>query len=205
MSLTSTITHSKPFYVAAGAGDLVVKTARDLPSRLQPSRLVVVKVRPSDVVTAVSALQSEVVALPAKAQSAAVTAAVGTVDRADAAYGELVRRGRRVVGRIRRQQATQDLTSDASTTVRRTKTAARTAAAGASETTSAAKGTVTTAKKSAGAATRSTRTAAKRTSTTARKRTATTRKAATSATRSAGTTTRTARKAVRTGAAKVGT
>jgi len=205
MSLTSTITRSKPFYVVAGAGDLAVKTARELPARLQPSRLVAVKLDRQDVAKAVSTLQHEVLALPAKAQTAAVTVAVDTVDRADAVYTELLGRGRRVAGRIRRQKATQDLKRDAGTTVRRTRAAARTAGSGAGDVASAAKGTATTATKSTAKATRSTRTSAKRTGTTARKRAATTRKSAASATRSAGTTTRTAAKAVADGAAKVGT
>lgn len=203
MSLT-TITRSKPFYVVAGAGDLAVKTAKDLPAKLKPSRLVVIKLDRRDVVKAVSTLQAETVALPAKAQTAAVSVAVEAADRADAVYEELLTRGRRVVGRIRRQKATQDLKRDAGTTVRRTKAAAKTARSSASDTASAAKGTATTAKKSAATATKSTRTAAKRTSTTARKRTTTTRKSAASATRAARKTTSSATKAVSDGAAKVG-
>jgi len=183
MSLTTTLTHSKPFYVVAGAGDLAVKTARDLPSKLRPSRLVVVKLDRQDVGKAVSTLQSE-------------TAAV---------YGDLLSRGRRVVGRIRRQKASQELKRDAGSTVRRTRAATKTARSGAAETASAAKGTTTTAKKSAKKAARSTNTAAKRTTTTARKRTAATRKSAGAATRSARTSTRSAGKAVASGAAKVGT
>lgn len=203
MSLT-TITRSKPFYVVAGAGDLAVKTAKDLPAKLHPSRLVVIKLDRKDVAKAVSTLQAETVALPAKAQTAAVAVAVEAVDRADAVYEELLTRGRRVVGRIRRQKATQDLKRDAGTTVRRTKAAAKTARSSASDTASAAKGTATTARKSAATATKSTRTAAKRTSTTARKRSTTTRKSAASATRAARKTTSSATKAVSSGAAKVG-
>lgn len=204
MNLTTTITRSKPFYVAAGAGDLAVKTARELPSKLRPSRLVVVKLDRQDVTKAVSTLQSEALALPARAQTVAVSAAVGAADQVDAAYEELLARGRRVVGRIRRQKATQELKRDAGTTVRRTRATATAARSGASETASAAKGTATTAKKSARKATRSTTTAAKRTSTTARKRAATTRQSASTATRSARKTTKTARKAASTGARKVG-
>lgn len=204
MSLTSTITHSKPFYVVAGAGDLAVKTARELPTKLHPSRIAVVKIDRRDVVKAVSTLQAEAVALPARAQTAAVSVAVETADRADAVYSELLTRGRRVVGRIRRQKATQELKRDAGTTVRRTKAAAKTAASGAGDTRAAVKGTATTAKKSTAKATRSTRTAAKRSTTTARKRTAATRKSTASATRSARKTTRSATKAVARGASKVG-
>lgn len=184
MSLT-TITRSKPFYVVAGAGDLAVKTVREM-----PARLVTIKVDRKDVARAVSTLQAETVALPAKAQSAAVGVVVGAADRADAVYDTLLTRGRRVVGRIRRQRATQDLKRDAGTTVRRTKAATTVASKGAADTTAAAKGT---------------RTTAKRTATTARKRAAGTRTAAKSATTSARTTTESAARAVSDGAAKVGT
>lgn len=204
MSPITTITRSKPFYVVAGAGDLAVKTVRELPAKLQSKRLVAVKLDRSDVTKAVSTLQAEAVALPAKAQTAAVQAAVEAADRADAVYSELLTRGRSVVGRIRRQKATQDLKRDAGTTVRRTKAAASTARSGAADTASAAKGTATTARKSAKKSAGSTRTAARRTTTTARKRAAATRKSATSATRAASKTTASATQAVTDGAAKVG-
>jgi hypothetical protein len=207
--MITTITRSKPFYVVAGAGDLAVKTVREMPSKLRPSRLVVVKVDRQDVAKAVSTLQAETVALPAKAQTAAVGVVVGAADRADAVYDTLLTRGRRVVGRIRRQQATQDLKRDASTTVRRSKAASTVAKKGAADTTAAAKGTRTTAKKSAKKATRtatsSTRTSAKRTATTARKRAAGTRTATRSATTSARKTATSAARAVSDGADKVGT
>jgi hypothetical protein len=218
MSLTSTITRSKPFYVVAGAGDLAVKKIREVPE-LASARMVALKVDRKDVEKAVDGLRAEAGALPAKAQAAAtalpakaqttaVELAVGVVDRADSAYGDLAARGRRVVGRIRRQKATQDLKRDATTTVRRTKAATTTAKKGAAETATAAKGTNTTAKKSAKKATRkataSTRTSAKRTATTARKRAAATRTAAKSATTSARNTAGSAAQAVSDGAAKVG-
>jgi hypothetical protein len=38
MSLT-TITRSKPFYVVAGAGDLAVKTVRQVPAKLSTVRI----------------------------------------------------------------------------------------------------------------------------------------------------------------------
>lgn len=184
MSLT-TITRSKPFYVVAGAGDLAVRTVRELPARL-------------------SSLQAEAGALPGRAQTAAVDVVVGAVDVADAAYGELLGRGRKVVGRIRRQQATQDLQRDAATTVRRTRTAGRTAASGASDTRSAAKATATTAKKAAKGSTSRTTTSAKRTATTARTRSASTAAATKKATRSARSTATSAGAATAAGASKVG-
>lgn len=98
------------------------------------------------------------------------------------AYGELVARGRSVVGRIRRQKATQELEDQATSTVRRTKATATTARRSAEATRSSAKGTATTARKRAA----STKTAAKGATTSARK------------------TTRAAAKAAGDGAAKVG-
>lgn len=207
MSLT-TITRSKPFYVVAGAGDLAVKTVRDMPSRLRPSNLVRITIDRKDVAKAVSTLQAETVALPGRAQNVAVGVAVGAADRADAAYDTLLTRGRRVVGRIRRQKATQELKRDAGTTVRRTKAATTVAKKGVADTKTAAKGTRTTAKKSAKRATRkataSTRASAKRTTTTARKRAVGTRTAARSATTSARKTTKSAVRAASAGASKVG-
>jgi heparin binding hemagglutinin HbhA len=168
MSLT-TITRSKPFYVVAGAGDLAVKTVRQVPAKLST-----VRIERKDVEKAVSTLQAETSALPAKAQTAAVEAVVEVADRADAVYTELLTRGRKVVGRIRRQQATQDLKKDAATTVRRTKAATTTAKKSAAATRSAAKGTTTTARKQAAGtkkATKSASTSARKTATSARKAT----------------------------------
>ena len=177
MSVTKTITTSKPFYVVAGAGDLAVKTLRDGTDRLSTLRI-----ERKDIETTISTLQSETKALPAKAQTVAVTLAADVAGKVGTGYDELLVRGRSIVTRIRRQKSTQDLQSQTSTTVRRSKAA------------------VTTAKKSAAA----TRTSAKGTATVAKKRAATTKKAAKSATTSARKTTSTARKATAAGAAKVG-
>jgi hypothetical protein len=171
MTLT-TITRSKPFYVVAGAGDLAVKTVRQVPAKLST-----VRIERKDVEKAVATLQAETAALPAKAQTVAVEAAVEVADRADAVYTELLTRGRKVVGRIRRQQATQDLKRDAATTVRRTKAATTTAKKSAATTRSAAKRTTTTARKQAA----TTRTATKSAATSARKTAASARKATTDA------------------------
>ena len=180
MSLT-TITRSKPFYVAAGATDLAVKTLRQAPSRI-PS----VKVERRDLEKAVANVSLQAATLPARAQATAVGIADEVSGRADAVYGDLLVRGRKVVGRIRRQKATQDLKKDATTTVRRSKA------------------TATTAKKSAAATGSTAKKASKRTSTTAKKRATTTRTAAKGATTSARKTTTSAAKATTAGAAKVG-
>lgn len=189
------ITKTKPFYAVAGAGDLAVKVLREVPARLGT-----LKVDRHDIGSTISTLQVETKALPAKAQTAAVGVVGGVADTADAVYGDLVSRGRSIVTRIRRQQATQDLKSRATTTVRRAKGASTTAKNSVEETRGSAKGTVTRAKKSAA----STRSAAKGTVTTARKNAAGTATATKSATTAARKTASQAVKATSDGAAKVG-
>jgi hypothetical protein len=141
------------------------------------------KVGPGDVVRAVSTVGAETAALPARAQTVASGVAADVTGRADAVYDELLTRGRRVVRRIRRQRATEDLKQQATSTVRRTKA------------------TATTARKSAA----ETRTATRRATTTAKKRAATTRTVAKGAATSARKTAKAATTAAADGAAKVGT
>lgn len=181
MSLTTTITRSKPFYVMAGATDVAVKTLREAPEKFQTLRI-----ERKDVESAVATLQAEAVALPRKAQTTALGLAGEVIGRTDAVYTELLGRGRTVVGRVRRQKATQDLKKEAATTVRRTKA------------------TVTSAKESAEETATTAKRAAKRTTGTAKKRAATTRSTAKSAVTSARTTAETAVQAASDGAAKIG-
>lgn len=177
MSVTKTITTSKPFYVVAGAGDLAVKTLRE-----GTDRLTSIRIERKDVEATISTLQNETKALPAKAQTVAVTLAADVAGAVGTGYDELLGRGRSVVTRIRRQKASQDLKAQSSTTVRR------------------GKATVTTAKKAAS----DTRSAARGTATTAKKRAATTKKVAKSATTSARKTAAKASEATVDGAGKLG-
>jgi hypothetical protein len=163
-----TITKSKPFYAVAGAGDLAVKALREMPNRLSTLR-----VDRSDISSTITVIQTEAKTIPYRAQNVAVVLVGETVGIADAVYGDLVSRGRSISNRIRRQKATQELQSQAATTVRRTRTARNTAATSAAETRSAAKGAATTAKKRASTTAKATRTAA----TSARKTTAAAAKA----------------------------
>jgi hypothetical protein len=181
MSLTTTITRSKPFYVMAGATDVAVKTLRDAPEKLPT-----IRIERKDVEKAVATLQAEAVALPRKAQTTALGLAGEVIGRTDAVYTELLGRGRTVVGRVRRQKATQDLKKEAATTVRRTKATVTSATESAEE-------TATTAKR-----------AARRTTSTAKKRATTTRRTAKGATTSARKTAEAATKAAADGAAKLG-
>jgi heparin binding hemagglutinin HbhA len=172
MSVTKTITTSKPFYVVAGAGDLAVKTWREGTDRLSALRI-----ERKDLENTFSTLQSETKALPGKAQTVAVTLAADVAGMVGTSYDELLGRGRSVVTRIRGQKSTKDLQTQASTTVRRSKEFVTTAKKAAVDTRTSAKGTVTTAKR--GSAT--TKKTAKSASTSARKTTAAAKKAATAA------------------------
>ena len=172
-----TITKSKPFYAVAGAGDLAVKTLREVPNRLST-----LKVGPKDIASTFTVIQAETKTIPYRAQNVAVVLVGEAVGLADAVYGDLISRGRSVSNRIRRQKSTKDLKAQAGTTVRRTKTAK------------------TTAKKSAGA----TRTAARGAATTAKKRTASTTKATRSSATSAVKTTAAAAQATADGSQKLG-
>jgi heparin binding hemagglutinin HbhA len=169
MSVTKTITTSKPFYVVAGAGDLAVKTLREGTDRLSALRI-----ERKDIETTISSLQSETKALPAKAQTVAVTLVADVAGKVGNSYDELLGRGRSVVTRIRRQKSTQELERQASTTVRRSKATVTSARQAVAATRSSVKGTTTTAKKSAAG----TKKTAKSATTSARKTTATAKKAA---------------------------
>jgi heparin binding hemagglutinin HbhA len=151
MSVAKTITTSKPFYVVAGAGDLAVKTLREGTERLSALRI-----ERKDFETRFSALQSETKALPAKAQTVAVTLAADVAGMVGTSYDELVGRGRTVVTRIRRQKSTEDLQRQATTTVRRSKATVTTAKKSAAGTKKTAKSATTSARKTTAAAKKAT-------------------------------------------------
>jgi heparin binding hemagglutinin HbhA len=149
-----TITKSKPFYAVAGAGDLAVKALREVPNKLSQ-----LWVDPKDVASTITVVQTEAKTIPYRAQNVAVVLVGETVGLADAVYGDLVARGRRISNRIRRQKSTQELKAQASTTVRRTKAVKTTAKKSAGSTRTAVRGATTTAKKRASATTKATRSA----------------------------------------------
>ena len=151
-----TITKSKPFYAVAGAGDLAVKALREVPNKLSQLR-----VDPKDIASTITVVQTEAKTIPYRAQNVAVVLVGETVGLADAVYGDLVTRGRRISNRIRRQKSTQEVKAQASTTVRRTKAAKTTAKKSAGSTKTAVRGATTTAKKRAASTTKATRSATK--------------------------------------------
>jgi hypothetical protein len=179
---------TRPLYAGVGVTDLVVETVRDYVADVQKrlddvqksvsgleAKPEVLRDRAGKAVAdridslnkdaqarrhvieaRVAELQSEVQTFPTRLQKL-VDAQVAT---AGDTYAELVKRGELLVGRIRRQQATQDAEAAAKTTVSKAKTTKTQATKSAKKTTakarkspakSSAKATATTAKKTASA------------------------------------------------------
>ena len=103
MTITEKLRDSKAFYVAAGAGDLAVEKLREVPDRLNRLQE---KTDPKDLGGAAVAYVTQ----------------VGT--RAVEVYDELAERGKRIVSRVDRQKATQELEESAKATVRRARSTA---------------------------------------------------------------------------------
>jgi hypothetical protein len=103
MTITDKLRDSKAFYVAAGAGDLAVEKLREVPDRLNKLQE---KTDPKDIGGAAVAYVTH----------------VGT--RAVEVYDGLAERGKRIVSRVDRQKATQELEESAKATVRKARTAA---------------------------------------------------------------------------------
>ncbi len=193
--LQKTLTDSGALEAVVGAGDLAVKKLREARADLT-ARAETIQADVKSAPDLVKAAPELVKSLPAHAQAAfgeAVAAAVST-------YDELAVRGKDLVTRVRRQQATQDLKQQAATTVSHAKATATTAKRSAAATKTAAKSATTTAKKSAAR----TKTATKSATTTAKKSAARTKTAAKSTTTGVRKTASAAAKATDAAASKVG-
>ena len=166
----------RPLYAAVGGVDAAVAAARtglteaqtritDVQTRLNDvqTRLSKVDVEPKAivgqgrtlVVARVDELQKVANTLPARVEAKInelVAELGGTVEDLNKQYVELALRGKDLVARIRRQQATQDLKAEAKKTTTRAKTTTTQAKKTASTAKSSAKATGTSAKKTAGAA-----------------------------------------------------
>jgi hypothetical protein len=177
----------RPLYAAVGGVDVAVAAARtglteaqtrltDVQTRLTDvqTRLSKVDVEPKAlvgqgrtlVVARVDELQKVANTLPARVEAKInelVAELGGTVEDINKQYVELAVRGKDLVARIRRQQATQDLKAEAKKTTTRAKTTATQAKKAASTASSSAKATGTGAKKTAGAAKKATQDAADKT------------------------------------------
>ena len=187
----------RPFYATVGVTDLAVGAVRDYVTEvqtrvaglgkdvqknvasfdLQPKALRNTAV--SVVTERVDAFQGEVRTVPARVQNLVDD----NVALVEGTYGDLVKRGESLVGRIRRQKSTQDTVKSAETTVAKAKT------------------TKTQATKSAKATSKAT---VKKATTTAKKRSTAPRSSAKATTTAAKKTAASATKAVADAAAKVG-
>ena len=170
---------TRPLFAIVGAGDFAVEVARtyaaDVQTRfkkveLQPKALrdqaltlVVTRVdalskdardAQSRFETRVAAFQTEALTLPDRVEAYVNE----TVEELSDTYGDLAARGKTLLTRIRRQQATQDAQAAAGTTVAKAKTTR-------TQTTKSAKKTTSTAKRAAG----TTGKAAKKTGATAKR------------------------------------
>ena len=145
------VSETKPEVLRDRAGKAVADTIDSLNKDAQARRRVIEQ--------RVAELQSEVQTLPTRLQKL-LDEQVAT---AGDTYADLVKRGESLVGRIRRQQSTQDTEAAAKTTVTKAKTTKTQATKAAKKTTakarkspakSSAKATTTTAKKTASSATK---------------------------------------------------
>lgn len=152
----------KPLHAVAGAGDLFVERVRTTVAaqqralqsvRFQPSAL------PARMSAAVDGVRGAVVGLPEHAQGVVVDSAA----RANRTYDGLARRGATLVGRVRRQAASQELGEQIQNTVRSAKTTTTTARKAGAATSSRAKATATSARKATSAATAATNAAVTKT------------------------------------------
>jgi hypothetical protein len=103
MTITDKLRDSKAFYAAAGAGDFAVEKLREVPDRINKLQD---KTDPKDLGGAAVAYVTQ----------------VGT--RAVEVYDGLAERGKRIVSRVDRQKATQELQESAKSTARRARSAA---------------------------------------------------------------------------------
>lgn len=188
-------------YAVVGLTDIAVERVRGASARAAAvrSELEVKKV------------QDRVEQVPTRA----VTLGLEAAGKVEETYGELSARGKRLVERIKKQRATQDLLNQGKVAVSRTKAAVTTARRGGEQTGDAAAETVKTAKRDASATARETKkvarrrsqptkAAAEKTAETARRRASTTKSATKAATTSATKTAEAAVRATEDAAAKVG-
>ena len=118
MTITDKLRDSKAFYAAAGAGDLAVEKLREVPDRITKFQG---KTDPKDLAGGAVAYVTQ----------------VGT--KAQEVFDGLAERGKKIVSRVDRQKATQELEASARSTVRKARSAA-----------GSAKNTAKTAAKAAG-------------------------------------------------------
>lgn len=176
-------TAQRVFHAGVGVTDLAVEVVRDYaaeaqkraqqrfaavqqsvttfdPKALRAQAAQDAKARRTAVEKRVAELRSEAGAVPSRVQQAIDTNVSTASKTVGETYGDLVKRGETLVGRIRRQQSTQEAVAAAETTVAKAKTT-RTQAAAARTTT--AKKTAAKKRTAAKSSAKATRTSAKKT------------------------------------------
>jgi heparin binding hemagglutinin HbhA len=167
---TTTKIPATPFYALAGAGDLAIEKLREVREDVTAR---VAALKDKDVQSELSkrqvefakALNKRFETLAADARTVPAqlrelpgfvqTTVTTVVDQAEATYDELADRGKDLVTRIRKQQATEDLVAQAKTTVSKVKATRTSAGKAADAASSNAKATATSARKTAKTATKS--------------------------------------------------
>jgi heparin binding hemagglutinin HbhA len=147
--IRKSVAEATPVFAVVGATDLAAEKVRDARSQVLAARKTITSVDPK-------AVQKDVATNAEKAlksvQDVPATVLERTLELAGSAqhrYDALARRGERLVTRIRTQQATQDLVSQAGQTVSAGRGAVTTVRKAVSNTQSSARGTVTTGRRQA--------------------------------------------------------
>lgn len=161
----ATRTTATPLYVIAGAGDLAVEKFRavsdDVTSRFatldQKTVQAELTKRQADLTKRFEALAADAKTVPAKLRELPTVAQSGlttVIGQAEETYDELAERGKEIVTRIRSQKATDDLVTQAKTTVSKAKATRTTARKTADTASRNVKATGTSARKTAKTATK---------------------------------------------------
>jgi hypothetical protein len=139
--IRKTVTDTTPVYAAVGVTDLAVETLRDASTRIAAVRVDLnVNTLQDKAIKQFEKVTEQVQHLPAQVK----TQSVEVTDKAKETYSGLAVRGEKLVDRIRNQQATKNLTAQASNTVNLGKGAVTTVRKAAHDTQRAAKSTLTT-------------------------------------------------------------
>lgn len=161
----ATRTTATPLYVIAGAGDLAVEKFRavsgDVTSKFatldQKTLQTELTKRQAELSKRLEALAADAKTVPAKLRELPAVAQAGlttVLGQAEDTYDELAERGKEIVTRIRSQKATEDLVTQAKTTVSKAKATRTTAKKTAETATRNVKATATSARKTAKTATK---------------------------------------------------
>jgi hypothetical protein len=156
----ATRTPVTPFYALAGAGDLAVERFRavsdDVTARFakldQKTLQVELTRAQSELSKRLDAILADAKTAPAKLRELPATAQAGftvVLGQAEETYEDLAGRGKDLVERIRSQKATEDLVTQAKTTVSKAKATRTTAKKTADTATRNVKATTTSARKTA--------------------------------------------------------